>query len=273
MEFIYSDRNPSARTAFVSFDAMHTVFEMILVNVEEEKARRLACDVESLLHSLQSLLDRHAAGSAFSMINAAGEGVAVGVDDELFSILQFCEAFRRGTYGYFDISALSVYAVAPPYVLDAEARTVALSSGHVMLDAGGFGKGYALDCVKELLAAEGVSDCLLNFGDSSVSGAGRHPFGDGWQVSVKDSADMFCLRDGSLSISGCMPDGKAHIVNPASRQMVSRDYMIAVEGRSAFVCEVLSTALFAAPDEMRQALMSSFDGYGYTEIRKCYSGI
>ncbi|MCM1501584.1 MAG: FAD:protein FMN transferase [Bacteroidales bacterium] len=273
MEFIYSSRNPEARTAFASFRAMHTVFEMLAVDVPEEKARRLAEEVEGIVLSHQRRLDRHDPESVFHLINASGGKAMVPVDEDTFSILQFCEVFRKSTSGYFDISALSEYLVAPAYSLDADSMGIKLSGAHVMLDAGGFGKGYALDRVREFLVSEGVRSCLLNFGDSSVSCVGHHPFGDSWQVSAENTGGVFMLNDSSLSISGCRPDGSAHIVDPGRGELVSEDYMIAVEGRSAFVCEVLSTALYAAPQEMRPGIASAFDGYRYSRLDVCFQGL
>lgn len=270
MEFIYGSRNPHASTAFVSLESMHTVFEMLMVNVAEEKARNIAEDVERRLSAMQMLLDRHDARGGFAKINASSGDDAVAVDDELFSVLQFCEVFRRNTYGYFDISALSECRTTPAYRLDAAGKRVMLSGRNVILDAGGFGKGYALDRLREMLLAEGMKDCLINFGDSSVAGIGNHPFGESWSVSAKHGEGDFVLKDSSLSISGCRPDGQAHIVNPGSGEFVSKDCMIAVEGRSAFVCEVLSTALYAAPEEMRRKIAASFEGYRYRKIVTAY---
>ena len=47
--------------------------------------------------------------------------------------------------------------------------------------------------------------------------------------------------------------------------------MIVVEGRSALVAEVLSTALYAAPQSEREAIMQQFEGYRATEII-CHKG-
>jgi hypothetical protein len=44
--------------------------------------------------------------------------------------------------------------------------------------------------------------------------------------------------------------------------------LVAVEGRSAFVCEVLSTALYAAPPEERNRIIREFEDYRYKEIRQ-----
>ena len=253
--------------AFASFPAMHSVFEMVITGISEERAKAVTRTVCSMVSEIEKKLDRHNPDSFFARLDSSsGDGSAI-VDEEVFSVLQFCEVFRENTSGYFDIAALSRNAVRPAYSLCPSDRSVTLSGKGIFLDAGGFGKGYALDRVRHMLISEGITDALLNFGDSSVLALGRHPFGDCWQVEPKTGGHIFRLRDSALSLSGPKPDGSAHIVNPADGSLVQSQELAAVEGRSAFVCEVLSTALYAAPGNMRAAILASFEGYSHTAIK------
>lgn len=268
MEFVYSAKNPQVPVAYATFDVMHTVLETVLTGVGESEARRLSEEVEGLVRTLDGTLNRHDDGSLFAKINASQGREAVTLDEETFVILQLCEVFRQSTGGYFDIAVLSERRTIPAYRLDPATRSVTLAGEGVVLDAGGFGKGYALDRVKKLLADAGVVNALVNFGDSSVTALGTHPFGDCWPVAATAGGDTFRLKGASLSFSGLRPDGQAHIVDPNSRRMVSEGGIIAVEGRSALVCEILSTALYAAPREARQGIAAEFEGYRYTEIKQ-----
>ena len=74
-----------------------------------------------------------------------------------------------------------------------------------------------------------------------------------------------------MSVSGRMPAGEYHIVDPHTGLKVAQDGMIVVEGRSALVAEVLSTALYAAPQSEREAIMQQFEGYRATEV-VCHKG-
>ena len=268
MEFVYSGGNASSPVAFVSFGAMHTVFEIVLVHVEESHARSLADKVEALVLGLDRKLNRHDEDSVFYRINALSGNESTVVDDDVFSVLHLCEVFRKGTMGYFDISALSVVPVHPAYQLDPGPHSVSLCAEGVVLDAGGFGKGYALDRVRAFLSENGVRDALLNFGDSSVAAMGTHPFGDCWDVGIVSGGTPFRLKDMSLSVSGCRPDGQEHILDPVAHRLSCGGGLVAVEGRSAFVCEVLSTALYAAPPEERNRIIREFEDYRYKEIRQ-----
>jgi predicted dehydrogenase len=119
--------------------------------------------------------------------------------------------FRKNTDGYFDIAAFSPGGTVPAYRLDPAARSVTLTGADIVLDAGGFGKGYALDRVRKLLADAGVANALVNFGDSSVAAVGSHPFGDCWQVSSEGDFALplgsAARRTGAYCRSEKPPDG------------------------------------------------------------------
>lgn len=266
MEFVFSGKNPDASVAFASFSAMHTVLEMVMANVPEQRARDIAASVERLVLDIESKLGRHSADQVFARINASGGHSAVAVDEEIYSILQLCEVFRKNTCGYFDISALSPVRTVPAYRLENDGKKVCLSGEDVVLDAGGFGKGYALDRVRSLLVESGVSDAMLNFGDSSVLGLGRHPYGDGWRAGTARGGSTFLLKDSAISVSGLSAGEVPHIVDPATGEMVDNGGPVVVEGRSAFICEVLSTALYAAPREMREKVAGRFEGYFFKVV-------
>ena len=74
------------------------------------------------------------------------------------------------------------------------------------------------------------------------------------------------LDGGAMSVSGRSTDGRYHIVNPTTGGTVAAEELILVEGRSALVVEVLSTALYAAPRAQRGAIIGQYDGYRATEI-------
>ena len=91
----------------------------------------------------------------------------------------------------------------------------------------------------------------------------------GWAVySLDENNEPEKLEDLGARIFSDRPDGRAHIVDPKSRRTVSDSVVVAVEGRSAFVCEILSTALYAAPAGARQGIAAEFEGYRHTEIKQ-----
>lgn len=275
-EFRYSTKNALHPVAYASIKAMHTRLEMVLVDMAEDAARALCEAVETDTSEMERRFSRHEAAAALTVVNMRGGREAVGVDDELFMALELCEAFRRGTEGYFDITACSDCAgvgVRAGYALDAAAHTVRLYGAGTLLDMGGFAKGYALERLRRRVADSGVTQAVLNFGDSSIAAIGHHPYGEWWPVGVGASvgqpsvAHEFRLRDSALSVSGRGRGGEYHIFDPHSGERVVREETVVVEGRSALVCEVLSTALYAAPDSRRKNIISRYEGYAATVLR------
>ena len=131
----------------------------------------------------------------------------------------------------------------------------------VVLDAGGFGKGEALDRVRAAeRGLEGV--WRIDFGGQmAASGAAS----DGpWTVGVahparRDRAVLeLALAAGSIATSGgserdlVLQDGSriGHVIDPRNGRPVVRSASVTVWHESAFVADVLSTALYVmGPDQ------------------------
>ena len=143
--------------------------------------------------------------------------------------------------------------------IDTEACTVTRRAA-VILDAGGFGKGEALDRVREAERDRPGAWHIDFGGQMAVSGAAS---GGGWTVGVAHPArrDLsvldLSLTAGSLATSGgserdlLLENGAriGHIIDPRSGRPVSRSASVTVWHESAFVADVLSTALFVMGPE------------------------
>lgn len=263
-EFIHSLKNPAAPMVYCAFGAMNTRFELLFLEKDEKSGRKIARRAEDCALGLEKKLSRHIPASGLSALNV-GEG-AVKVDDELYFTLELCEQLRAATLGYFDIAALSPTISRPAYRTFPPAHEAERTSKDILLDLGGFGKGYAVEKIKTILLEEGIGKALINAGNSSVAAIGSHPLGAEWSVSPAAGGKEFRLKDSSISISGRGPGGRAHIVDPKTGKPVSEGPDLAVLGRSALLCEVLSTALYAAPAEDREKLIANFEGYKFINI-------
>ena len=108
--------------------------------------------------------------------------------------------------------------------------------------------------------------------DHMYAAVGIHPLGEPWPVSVAHpyypgrTAHTFRLQDGSLSVSGKDPRGRGHIIDPSTGNTVEKEGFVAVTGPSAMVTEVLSTALWVAPEVRRGEILSGFEGYQAWDI-------
>lgn len=238
---------------------MHSRLELLFVCPDAVKARHLCEMAERQVKSASFEFDRHNPESPTAMLN--GSSGRVVLDEDLFFALELCEKFRALSGGYFDIAALSPDRSRPAYNLYPETHEASMTGPDHMVDFGGFAKGFALESVRNILAEEGVTDGLLNFGNSSVVGMGKHPFGPCWRVRSEEGGRTFELLDSAFSMSGRSRTGKDHIIDPHSSSPASPGPWVAVSGRSALVCEILSTALYAAPVGERDTIMNQFEGY------------
>ena len=272
LEFRYSDKNPLHPISCGTFRAMHTRIEVLLTGLQESAGRMLVERIEQQMKIMERRFNCHDERSPLAAINLRAAREVVEVDDDMFMALELCEAFRRTTFGSFDVATDTALQGQVSYVLDPEHHTVRFARDGVRLDMGGFAKGYALEKIRQMVAQEGVGTALMNFGNSSVAALGHHPYGEWWAVGVEHTvrrgqlAHEVHLKDSAMSVSGRSTDGRYHIVNPATGGTVAGEELILVEGRSALITEVLSTALYAAPRAQRSAIMSHYDGYMATEI-------
>ena len=271
-EFTYSRKNPECAVAYAQFGAMHTRMEIVLPRIEESEAQEIVRDVEQRVKALERLMNRFDERSPLAVVNALAASEAVVVDDELFMALELCEVFRRGTGGYFDVAASEQARQGSAYLLDGKNHTIRLASDDVRVDLGGFAKGFALEQVGQMLRERKVESAVVNFGNSSIVALGHHPFGEWWPIGVANRlrsgsmAEEFRLRDSALSVSGRAESGEYHIVNPHTGLRVAGQELVAVEGRSPLVAEVLSTALYAAPHNRRAEIVAQYEGYRAMEL-------
>ncbi|MCM1448905.1 MAG: FAD:protein FMN transferase [Clostridiales bacterium] len=224
---------------------MHTRFDIAIAGLASDKIKMTAI-VEQCRRAVENL---EMLGSRFNTDSALYKHCRTGspMPLELVNIMDRCLSMTEPTMGYFNV----------------------LHDGEVP-DLGGFLKGYAAQHIKEILLRENISDALINAGDSSIVAMGDSPIdrggpgGDsaGWNITTVTSHRL-SLKDCALSISGRHPDGSRHIVDPHTGMLVDGP-IVGVTGPEADVCEVLSTALYAAPDCARQQIIQSFPGYHFS---------
>lgn len=251
---------------------MHTHMELLLTGLEREQGERLAASVEQRVKAMERRFNRFDMKSPLAVLNSRAAAESVAVDDELFMALELCEVFRVATRGYFSVATSTSKADVVPYRLDAKSHSVEFSGEGIQLDMGGFAKGFALERVQTMVKDTGAGSALINFGNSSIAALGHHPYGEWWPVGVEHSsmagvmAYQAQLCDSALSVSGRTPRGEYHIVNPHTGSTVAASELVVVEGRSALVAEVLSTALYAAPRTQRAEIVEQYVGYRATEL-------
>lgn len=256
---------------------MHTRVELLAVGLGEEEGRGLMVEAEREVRRLERLFNRFDSRSPLAVVNMTAIGQSVKVEDELFMALELCEVFRRATAGYFDVTAADDGVEtgrdgSGGYALDGKEHSVRILREGARIDLGGFAKGYAAESVRRIFEQAEVRQAVINFGNSSIVAMGHHPYGEWWPIGIEHRkvksavARELRLKDGAMSVSGRADSGDYHIIDPMTGNRAVGEELIVVEGRSALVAEMLSTALYAAPRNRRAAIMAQYEGYVASEI-------
>lgn len=249
-----------------SFFAMGTRCQVVFPGMETERTEQITLSVRLEISRIEAKLSRFRPDSEISKLNASAAKEPVTVSEDVFDILTTCQAFHQSTLGAFDITMrpnADFESLGMSHVhLNAADRTVTFDNEHILLDLGGFGKGYALQQVQKRLQDAGVTDGFISFGESSILTLGRHPAGPYWKVGLNDhthpgrSAYEFAVNDGSVSTSsnfyvddaGILRNHR-HVIDPKTGQPIGAPMTVSVKSASALDAEILSTAFLVLSAE------------------------
>jgi len=254
---------------------MGTGFDIVFIGVTDYEADEVFNACKDELIKQESHLSIYNPESFFSLFNRSQKEKTFDLDLETAHLFRNLFEFYEKTNGYFDFSIhnreasgeadrkITNYSdlhISEKLEFDFNKGMIKKKSDDVKIDSGGFGKGYVLDKIKNILTDNNFEDVFISFGGSSVLCIGSHSSGSGWPVGIKDFMDphknmyAFQLKDASLSSSGNTlnnmgkyPEG--HIANPKTGKLITGLQQVAVVGPSAFTSEVLSTALISCENE------------------------
>jgi|YelNatPaOPRAMG01_1025707.scaffolds.fasta_scaffold01267_21 thiamine biosynthesis lipoprotein len=189
--------------------AMATRFELVLYGTDSVRLRAAGEAALAEIQRLEASLSLYQPTSDIARLNAHAARQPVRVSSEVFDLLKKARDLWRQTDGAFDVTVGALVrawgfaggcgAWPSPHLL-AEARacvgmqwleldeaqlTVRFSRPGVMIDLGGIGKGYALDCAAERLRESGVTCALLHGGTSTALALGHPPGAEAWKIAVE----------------------------------------------------------------------------------------
>lgn len=271
-----------------NFFSMGTRFDMVLPGLDESKGTILYNIISTEVNRLNGLLSNYDESSALSALNLNAILNSYSVEEELFDLISRVKNMSEKSYGFFDpVKTTNTDSSIKPLLeehsncsslsgfefitLSRKNLVVRFERAGLSIDSGGFGKGYALDCVKTLLTKHGISQAFISFGESSVLAMGNHPYGDDWKIGIpglysEKILATLNLKDCSLSVSGNTPANRirypmGHIINPHTGQLINKTGIVCVTGPCALEAEVLSTALFASGEENEMRILKNFPAY------------
>ena len=260
-----------------SHTAMATVYEIFIYSEDKTYAAQAATAAFVEIDRLEQELSFFIENSDVSQINnlSHNDSIIVGIDT--FECIRQCKMLYQKTKGAFDITIRPllelwkkydypqdqpekdrllqvVKNIGLPWIqLNEESHQVSLMNSSIQIDLGGFGKGYAIDVVKEYLEDWDIQSGLIHSGHSTVSLFGKNPNSINWPLSISDpyNADLVLkkveLGEGSLSGSG-VKKGE-HIIDPRSGLPVTNTIAAWASTINSGEADALSTAFMVMNKE------------------------
>jgi thiamine biosynthesis lipoprotein len=247
---------------------MGTRLDALLFGDDRGMLENVWNDAEAELKRIEKMLNRYDKESEVAKVNAGAQRSSVRVSDELWSVLLDCRRYYELTDGYFDITLSDFGKI----IFMEEAHCILFDKHGLMLDFGGYAKGYAMKCVRKHFDGAGIGRALVNFGNSAALALGTHPFGDSWRIGIEDPYNRtvlteIALCDAFLSVSGNMPSNPQHIVNPKTAGIIQGDRMVAIVSDDPADADALTTAWIASGEEREPEWMGRFNLKNTYKIR------
>lgn len=282
----------SDKPVTLSFMGMGTVGSVVVPPSAAASAPEMSALASTLVGELENKLSVFKTDSDLSRLHAKA-GEAVEVSPETLEIVTMALQASRNTDGAFDITVGPLMALwgfrgsntvlRVPTVGELRAvlnsvgyehvtvsgRTVRLDGPEIRLDAGGIGKGYAVDRCWQALKDSGHGQFLMNLG-GNMRAAGRPAGTRPWTVGVRHpfQADAILgkmrLDDGMavatsghyerfVTIGGVR---YAHIMDPRTGYPVRGMAGVTVVAPTAAEADVLSTTLFILGPEKGMEMLA-----------------
>lgn len=249
--------SPSQNRYYAWFEALHTRVDLLLfAPLSESEFEAAEAAVRSELLAVEKMGNRFDPDSELSRAVRAATTRPVAISQELYSLLARCLQAHRETNGLFDITINSpnffpglinrVKLTADPTTSPHQGRlafqpannggepllqrTEEVENEPIILDLSGILKGYALERLRPLLPAYGITDALINLGNSSILSLGTNP---------SDIPSGQCL-----TTSGNATADRRHIRNPLTGEYVTGQRTVSVTTPNAIDGEILATTRF-----------------------------
>lgn len=241
------------------------------IRLSHPDAQAITARAAAEIARLERVFSLYRAESALSRLNATG--VLDAPPFELLECLTLAGAVHSATQGRFDPTVQRLWqahaeaAAAGHRLTDAERiRTldltgwdgVTLDAARITLRRGmgltlnGIAQGYIADRVAAMLAAEGLTDILIDTGE--LRALGGKPDGGDWPVTLAAGGKVG-LNGRALATSspfGTVLDAQGkvgHIIDPATGRSAPQTWStVSVSAHSAALADALSTAACLMPD-------------------------
>jgi len=263
-----------------SKEAMATTFDIFIQSDNDTYAGQACAAAFNILDNLESKLSRFIENGDIARINNLAVNTPLILSLEAFESLEMCVKLYRQTLGAFDVTAgLLVSTVLDklqnpkspvqtstlPIKLDKNTHTIQVLEDSIKIDLGGFGKGYAIDEMAELLLDWDVKTSLVSC-RSTVLAVGLPPDNKGWPLTMTNPKTSqlltsFRLKSGSVSGSGLQKG--CHIMDPRKALPATGKIAAWAAASDAATADALSTAFMVmSPEEIKKYCLKHKDTSG-----------
>ncbi|MEE9165987.1 MAG: FAD:protein FMN transferase [Candidatus Neomarinimicrobiota bacterium] len=189
---------------------MGSMFEIYVLHEDIQYAEQAAWQAFEEIQQLEQEISRFIENSDISRLNNLSPGRSIRIGPDTFECLKMCSTLYEETGGAFDITAGSQSPPPAGFCLELNERdhSVRVLSPQVSIDLGGFGKGYAVDRMADILRDWDMERALIHAGFSSVLALGAPPGRSGWPITTshpdnrEEVLAQLELKDRAISGSG-----------------------------------------------------------------------
>lgn len=248
------------------------------------------------MERIEKVFSKFNENSEVSNINALAGLEKISASEEVFKLIERSVYYSRISDGAFDIT-IAPLMEAWGFVrrnktipdkgtienalkgvgyknieLDPKGMSIKFLNRKTKIDFGGVAKGYAVDRARDILAAHGIKNGLVNLGGNMFA-LGYAPGNKKWKIGVEDPVNKgkllrsFELKDKAISTSGNYErffeiEGErySHIINPVTGEPCRGIVSVTVIADSAEEADALSTAIFVMGEEKGINLAKSIKG-------------
>lgn len=220
---------------------MATSFKLVVHHPEPVYARQAMAAAWTELDALEIRLSRFIEHGDLFRINRLAAGQSTTIHPDTARCLCIALEMTAAAQGAFDAAyaARRRHPAGPVVQVDCLPPHATALVDHPQLDLGAIGKGFALDCLAQLLAEWEIETALLCASQSTIYALGRPPGAPGWKVILEPGQELW-LADGAFSASGLAVQG-SHIFDPRTGRPVAGRCRAWSQASSAAEADALST--------------------------------
>jgi thiamine biosynthesis lipoprotein ApbE len=244
-------------------------FEVVVDPKNARHAESVLEEAHSRVAMIEDRLTEYREPSVVHGLNRLPAGTWFGLDPILSDALALAKAFTNLSRGMYDPFSKSLGGASfADLEIDVSANRIRKHREELRLGFGAFGKGYALDVAREVLAREGLEDFRLSCGGSSWLFGGFDPHGRSWEIAWAWDRDAdgdyrghrYRLPGGkpiAIGVSGVLEQGNHFLKQGVTIPTRVRSAFYC--GRSAAEADALSTALFVGASVEGESFLTTLE--------------